>query len=79
MMIRTSTRGAAPTWNSFNGSATTMMREIHYLVENYRSTEHIVAAANALIGHNRDRMKTGHPIRRDPLRPAIPPGWLGGT
>ncbi len=54
--------------------------EIHYLVENYRSTEHIIAAANALIGHNRDRMKTGHPIRRDPLRAKRSPRWwLGGT
>lgn len=35
----------------------------HYLVENYRSSAHIIAATNALIRHNRDRMKTAHPIR----------------
>ena len=29
----------------------------HYLVENYRSSAHIIAAANALIQHNKDRMK----------------------
>jgi len=37
--------------------------EIIYLVENYRSSKHIIAAANALIRHNRDRMKGSHPIR----------------
>lgn len=35
----------------------------HYLVENYRSSAHIIAAANALIGHNLDRLKSSHPIR----------------
>ena len=37
--------------------------DIHYLMENYRSTTNIIAAANQLIGHNRDRMKSDHPIR----------------
>jgi len=37
--------------------------EQHYLLENYRSSAHIIAAANALIGHNRDRMKQQQPIR----------------
>ncbi|HUC85782.1 MAG TPA: RecQ family ATP-dependent DNA helicase, partial [Candidatus Acidoferrales bacterium] len=32
--------------------------EVHYLVENYRSTRHIIEAANHLIEVNRDRMKT---------------------
>jgi ATP-dependent DNA helicase RecQ len=36
---------------------------IIYLVENYRSSKHIIAASNALIRHNRDRMKGEHPIR----------------
>jgi ATP-dependent DNA helicase RecQ len=31
--------------------------------ENYRSSKHIIDAANRLIRHNVDRMKTGHPIR----------------
>ena len=45
-----------------------------YLAENYRSTGNIVEAANALIGHNRDRMKTGQPIRVDRARADDPPG-----
>jgi ATP-dependent DNA helicase RecQ len=49
--------------------------EVHYLVENYRSGGHIVAAANALIAHNRDRMKTDWPIRVDTRRRKAP---LGG-
>ena len=39
--------------------------EVHYLVENYRSTRHIIAAANDVIAANRDRMKTSRPIRID--------------
>jgi ATP-dependent DNA helicase RecQ len=52
--------------------------EIHTLVENYRSTGHIIAAANALISRNQDRMKTNHPIRRDHLRGDDPPGGAWG-
>ncbi|MBL6986547.1 MAG: RecQ family ATP-dependent DNA helicase [Methylobacter sp.] len=37
--------------------------KVHYLVENYRSSGHIIAAANQLIQHNRDRMKQQQPIR----------------
>jgi ATP-dependent DNA helicase RecQ len=48
--------------------------EVHQLVENYRSTAHIVAAANALIAHDRERMKTGEPIRVDARRTKDPPG-----
>ena len=44
-----------------------------YLVENYRSTRHIIDASNQLIRRNLDRMKTEHPIRinreRAPNRP----------
>jgi ATP-dependent DNA helicase RecQ len=36
--------------------------KIIYLVENYRSSKHIIAASNALIRNNRDRMKGTHPI-----------------
>ncbi|MDE0519133.1 MAG: ATP-dependent helicase, partial [Candidatus Dadabacteria bacterium] len=35
----------------------------HYLVENYRSTQRIIAVSNTLICHNRDRMKLKHSIR----------------
>ncbi|MCX7097711.1 MAG: RecQ family ATP-dependent DNA helicase [Methylococcales bacterium] len=46
----------------------------HYLVENYRSSAHIIAAANALIAHNQDRMKTQHPIRINSGRKNLPSG-----
>jgi len=36
--------------------------KIIFLVENYRSSRHIIAASNALIRNNRDRMKGAHPI-----------------
>lgn len=48
--------------------------DIHYLMENYRSTANIIAAANQLIGHNRDRMKNDHPIRINYGRKTLPPG-----
>ena len=48
--------------------------DLHYLVENYRSSDNIIAAANCLIGGNRDRMKTGHPIRINTARQNLPPG-----
>lgn len=46
----------------------------HYLVENYRSSAHIIAAANALIAHNRDRMKAAHPIRINAGRKSLAAG-----
>ena len=46
----------------------------HYLVENYRSSAHIIAAANCLISHNRDRMKTGNLIRINKGRERLPAG-----
>jgi ATP-dependent DNA helicase RecQ len=48
--------------------------EVHYLVENYRSTRHIIEAANRLIAGNVDRMKTEHPIRIDRHRQMLPAG-----
>ncbi len=48
--------------------------EVHYLVENYRSTRNIIEASNQLISANTDRMKTGHPIRIDRHREMLPPG-----
>ncbi len=40
----------------------------HYLVENFRSSRAIIAAANALIAHNGTRMKHDHPISIDHAR-----------
>ena len=44
------------------------------LVENYRSTAHIVAAANAVIAPNRERLKRDHALRVDGDRAAAPAG-----
>lgn len=46
----------------------------HYLVENYRSSAQIIAAANQLIQHNRDRMKQQQPIRINRGRKALDAG-----
>jgi ATP-dependent DNA helicase RecQ len=48
--------------------------ETHYLVENYRSSGHIIAAANCLIAHNHDRMKTELSIRINKGRERLPGG-----
>ncbi|HEV2391663.1 MAG TPA: RecQ family ATP-dependent DNA helicase [Verrucomicrobiae bacterium] len=48
--------------------------DVHYLVENYRSTRYIIEAANQLIGANTDRMKTGQPLRIDRSREMLPAG-----
>ncbi len=48
--------------------------DIQYLVENYRSTRRIIDASNAVIAVNRDRMKTGRPIRIDRHRADDPIG-----
>ena len=45
-----------------------------YLTANYRSTAHIVAAANAVIEPARNRMKAEHPIRVDRAREKDAPG-----
>ena len=45
-----------------------------YLTDNYRSSGHIVAAANAVIEPARERMKAGRPIRIDRARAKEPPG-----
>ena len=67
---------------AFNGASVEFIRRFEadygprpaFLTANYRSTRHIIAAANALIEPARDRMKTGHPIRIDRARAKIPPG-----
>ena len=48
--------------------------EPEYLLENFRSTAHILAAANQLISQNRDRMKTEQTIHVDRRRQGHPPG-----
>lgn len=52
--------------------------DVAHLVENYRSTRYIIEAANRLIAHNRDRMKTGHAIRIDQGRGLLPAGGVFG-
>ena len=47
---------------------------IHYLVENYRSTRHIVAASQALIACDRTRLKQDVTLSVDAARSADPPG-----
>ncbi len=67
---------------AFNGSSVEFIRrfEVDYgakptfLTDNYRSTAHIIAAANAVAGPARHRMKTGHPIAIDRTRANRPPG-----
>ena len=67
---------------AFNGASVEFIRRFEvdygpkpaYLTYNYRSTRHIIAAANALIEPARDRMKTGHPIRIDRARSRSPSG-----
>ncbi|MGB4466781.1 MAG: RecQ family ATP-dependent DNA helicase [Azovibrio sp.] len=53
--------------------------QTRFLVENYRSTAHIIAAANALIAPARARMKQDQAIRIDRARRKSPPGgaWQG--
>jgi ATP-dependent DNA helicase RecQ len=45
-----------------------------FLIENYRSTAHIIAAANAVIAPSAARMKTGHDITADRRRLKDHPG-----
>ena len=67
---------------AFNGASVEFIRRFEadygpkpaFLTANYRSTGHIIEAANALIEPARDRMKTGHPIRIDRARAKDPPG-----
>ena len=51
----------------------------HYLVENYRSSDHIINAANQIIQVNKDRMKQAHPIRINQGRKELPAGGRWGS
>ena len=67
---------------AFNGASVEFIRRFEadygpkpaYLVGNYRSTGHIIEAANAVIEPARERMKAGHPIHIDEARAKDPPG-----
>ena len=67
---------------SFKGASVEFIRRfqadyegtVTYLVENFRSTQNIIAAANHVIQRAADRMKVDHPIRIDSRRATDPPG-----
>ena len=69
---------------AFNGASVEFIRRFEedygprpaFLVDNYRSTGHIVEAANALIEPARLRMKGAHPIRVDRGRAKDAPGGV---
>lgn len=48
--------------------------DVVFLVENYRSSKHIISASNILIRANRDRMKGDHQIRINRERESNRPG-----
>ena len=67
---------------SFKGASVEFIRRfqadyegtVTYLVENFRSTQNIIAAANHVIQRAADRMKVDHPIRIDTRRATDAPG-----
>ncbi|MCY4259482.1 MAG: RecQ family ATP-dependent DNA helicase [Rhodobacteraceae bacterium] len=67
---------------AFNGASVEFIRRFEadygpkpvYLTANYRSSAHIVAAANAVIAPARNRMKAEHPITVDHARKEAAPG-----
>ena len=67
---------------AFNGSSVAFIRRFEadyeakpaFLTDNYRSTAHIIAAANAAIEPTRQRMKAGHPISINRARSKEPQG-----
>ena len=67
---------------AFNGASVEFIRRFEadyksrpaFLTENYRSTHHIIAAANAVIEPARERMKADHPIRVNRARSKDPRG-----
>ena len=69
---------------AFNGASVEFIRRFEedysarsfFLTDNYRSTTHIIEAANAVIEPARQRMKTENPIHIDRARSKDPPGGL---
>lgn len=69
---------------AFNGASVDFIRRFEsdydarptFLIENYRSTGHIVGASNAVIALGKDRMKVDHPIEVDRARQKAPPGGV---
>jgi ATP-dependent DNA helicase RecQ len=67
---------------AFNGANVCFIRQFEndyqakrcLLLENYRSTRHIIEAANALIEKSRERMKAGQNLRINHARREEPPG-----
>ena len=67
---------------AFNGSSVEFIRRFEedygarpaYLTANYRSTGHVIQAANAVIEPAAQRMKSGHPIHVDRTRARRAPG-----
>ena len=72
---------------AFSGSSTRYIRKFEEdysarpqpMVENYRSTKHIIEAANAVIDAAQDRLKVDHAITIDRVRTMEAPGgrWQG--
>ncbi len=66
----------------FNGASVEFIRRFEqdfkarptFLIDNYRSTPNIIAAANRLIESSPDRMKVGHPIQINKARAKMPQG-----
>ncbi len=52
---------------------------VEFLVENYRSTAHIIGCANAIIARAPDRLKSAHPIRINHARRADAAGGVWAT
>jgi ATP-dependent DNA helicase RecQ len=69
---------------AFNGASVDFIRRFEadyaatpaFLVDNYRSTRHIIEAANALIASAPQRMKHNHPIHIDRARNKQPAGGV---
>lgn len=69
---------------AFNGASIAFIRKFEedykarpaFLVENYRSTSHIIEAANSVIAAAQDRMKAEHEIRINAARRALPGGGV---